>query len=55
MPVQPHVVWATHDRGFRIRLRFHDGLETTADVEPWLAGEVFEPLKKPSSGAESAR
>jgi hypothetical protein len=44
----PQVVRAIHDRGFRIRLTFNDGLEANVDFEPWLMGEVFEPLKNGS-------
>ena len=48
MDFLPHVVRATHERGFRIRLKFNDGLEGSVDFERWLVGEVFEPLKNPS-------
>jgi hypothetical protein len=48
MDFLPHVVRATHERGFRIRLIFNDGVEGSVDFEQWLVGEVFEPLKKPS-------
>jgi hypothetical protein len=43
-----HVAHATHERGFRIRLTFTDGVEASVDFEPWLVGEIFEPLKKPA-------
>ena len=42
----PHVVQATYEKAFRIRLRFNDGVEGSVDFEPWLTGEVFAPLKK---------
>jgi Protein of unknown function (DUF2442) len=48
MEFMPHVVRATYERGFRIRLRFNDGVEASVDFEPWLVGEVFEPLTKAS-------
>jgi hypothetical protein len=42
----PHVVSATYDKGFRIRLAFNDGTEASVDFESWLSGPVFEPLKR---------
>ena len=44
----PSVISAEYRGGFRIHLVFNDGLESTVDFEPWLEGEVFEPLKKSS-------
>ena len=54
MDFLPHVVRATHERGFRIRLKFNDGVEGSVDFEQWLVGEVFEPLKKPCVLSESS-
>lgn len=42
----PHMVRATYEKGFRIHLRFNDGTAGSVDFEPWLAGPVFEPLKR---------
>ena len=43
----PHVVRASHETAFRIRLTFNDGTEASVDFRPWLSGPVFEPLKHP--------
>ena len=43
----PHVVSAEYKGGYRIHLRFDDGVVGTVDFEPWLDGPVFEPLKDP--------
>jgi hypothetical protein len=32
--------------GFRVRLGFTDGTERALDLEPYLQGPVFEPLKQ---------
>jgi hypothetical protein len=48
MDFLPHVVQASYERAFRIRLTFNDGVEASVDFQPWLTGEVFEPLKKTS-------
>lgn len=42
----PHVVSATYDKAFRIRLTFNDGTDASVDFEPWLSGPIFEPLKR---------
>lgn len=48
MAFLPHVVRATYERGFRIKLTFNDGSAGSVDFEPWLSGPVFEPLKRPA-------
>jgi hypothetical protein len=45
------LVEARHLGGFRVWLRFEDGLEGELDLESELYGEVFEPLKDPESFA----
>jgi hypothetical protein len=45
MDILPSVIRATYAGGFRIRLTFHDNLEGTLDLQSWLEGPVFEPLK----------
>ena len=47
MKALPAVVQAEYRDGFRIRLVFSDGLESTIDFSDWLDGPVFEPLKDP--------
>ena len=32
--------------GFRLHLEFTDGSERTLDMEPYLKGSIFEPLKR---------
>ena len=41
----PRVLEARHAGGYKIWLRFADGLEGTIDVSDVLWGPVFEPLK----------
>lgn len=41
----PHVVRATYEKGFRIRLTFNVRTDASVDFESWLSGPVFEPLK----------
>jgi hypothetical protein len=35
----------THLDGFRVRLGFTDGSEREVDLEPYLHGPIFEPLR----------
>jgi hypothetical protein len=42
----PHVVQASYEKAFRIRLTFNDGTRASVDFESWLSGPVFEPLKR---------
>ena len=37
---------ATPLNGFTLRLEFTDGSERTLDMEPYLKGPIFEPLKR---------
>ncbi|MDX2264965.1 MAG: DUF2442 domain-containing protein [Hyphomicrobiales bacterium] len=39
------VLEAKHAGGYRVWLKFHDGLQGDADLSDALRGEVFEPLK----------
>jgi Protein of unknown function (DUF2442) len=41
----PRVIDARHAGGYRVWLRFADGLTGEIDLESELWGEVFEPLK----------
>lgn len=43
----PQVVDARYRDGFRIRLRFSDGVEGVVDFRDWLNGPMFEPLLDP--------
>ena len=43
--MMPRVVEAKHLGGYRVWLRFKDGLEGVLDLQAELWGEVFEPLK----------
>jgi hypothetical protein len=48
-------VWVTevrHVHGYRVWLRFNDGLAGEIDLEPELHGEVFEPLRDPALFAQ---
>lgn len=46
---------ATPLTGFTLRLEFTDGSERTLDMEPYLKGPIFEPLKKDLSLFRSVR
>ena len=48
MDFLPSVIRAKYDDGFRIRLTFNDDLQGTIDLQSWLDGPIFEPLKEPS-------
>ena len=41
----PKIVEARYTAGYRVWLRFEDGVEGEVDLEKELWGEVFEPLK----------
>jgi len=45
MDFLPSVIQAKYDGGFRIQLTFNDNLEGTLDLQRWLEGPIFEPLK----------
>ncbi len=45
MDFLPSVVEAKYDGGFRIRFTFNDNLQGTLDLQGWLEGPIFEPLK----------
>ena len=47
MDFLPSVIRAKYDDGFRIRLTFNDDLQGTIDLQSWLDGPIFEPLKEP--------
>ena len=44
-PMTPKLTEARYAGGYRIWLRFADGVEGEIDLEPELWGEMFEPLK----------
>jgi hypothetical protein len=41
----PRVVEASYIEGYRIHIRFSDGIEGDVDLVQELYGEIFEPLK----------
>jgi len=45
MEFLPTVIRAEYRDGYRIHLRFNDGVENVVDFSQWLDGPVFEPLK----------
>jgi len=45
MDFLPSVTRAKYEGGFRIHLTFNDSLQGTLDLQSWLEGPVFEPLK----------
>jgi hypothetical protein len=45
MDFLPCVVLAKYQRGSRIHFRFNDDVRGTVDLESWLDGPIFEPLK----------
>ena len=40
------VVEATYVEGYKLKIRFDNGEAKVVDLEPYLDGPVFEPLKK---------
>jgi len=48
MDFLPSVIRAKYGGGFRIHLTFNDDLQGTLDLESWLDGPIFEPLKDPN-------
>ena len=45
MDFLPSVIRAKYEGGFRIHLTFNDNLQGTIDLQSWLEGPIFEPLK----------
>ena len=45
MDALPSVIRAKYESGFRIHLTFSDNLQGTVDLQGWLEGPIFEPLK----------
>ena len=41
----PSVIRAEYRGGYKIHLRFQDGVEKIVDFAQWLEGPIFEPLK----------
>jgi len=41
------VVDAEYLSGYKVRLTFEDGTQKVVDLEPYLEGEIFEPLRDP--------
>ena len=41
----PAVIRATYEDGFRIHVTFSDDVQGTVDLQSWLDGPIFEPLK----------
>jgi len=46
MDFLPSVIRATYEDGFRIHFTFSDSVQGTLDLESWLEGPIFEPLKE---------
>jgi hypothetical protein len=46
---------ATPLNGFTLRLEFTDGSERTLDMEPYLKGPIFEPLRRDPALFRSVR
>lgn len=45
MEFLPSVIRAKYEGGFRLDLTFNDNLQGTVDLQGWLQGPIFEPLK----------
>ena len=45
MDFLPSVIRAKYDGAFRIHLTFNDNVQGTVDLEGWLEGPIFQPLK----------
>lgn len=48
MDFLPSVIRAKYDGGFRIHVTFSDNVQSTVDLQSWLEGPIFEPLKDQS-------
>ena len=48
MEVLPSVIRARYESGFRIHFTFSDNVQGTVDLQSWLDGPIFEPLKDPA-------
>jgi hypothetical protein len=44
MSYLPQIIDARYCDGFRIHLRFSDGVEGVVDFRQWLVGPIFEPV-----------
>lgn len=42
------VVWVRALDGFRLEVEFSDGLRGEVDIEPFLFGPMYEPLREPT-------
>ncbi len=42
-------------QGFTVRLRFDDGKQRDIDLEPYLRGPIFEPIRNDANEFRSAR
>jgi hypothetical protein len=45
MDFLPSVIRAKYEGGFRIHFTFSDNVQGTIDLQSWLEGPIFEPLK----------
>ena len=45
MDFLPSVIRAKYEDGFRIHFTFSDNMQGTVDLQSWLEGPIFEPLK----------
>jgi len=45
MDFLPSVIRAKYDGSFRIHFTFSDNVQGTVDLQSWLEGPIFEPLK----------
>lgn len=45
MDFLPSVIRAHYEDGYRIHVTFSDNVEGTVDLQSWLDGPIFEPLK----------
>lgn len=45
MGLLPSVIRAKYDGDFRIHFTFGDNVQGTLDLQSWLEGPIFEPLK----------
>ncbi len=45
MDFLPSVIRAKYEGGFRIHFTFSDNVQGTVDLQSWLEGPIFEPVK----------
>ncbi len=54
MDFLPSVIRAQYEGDFRIHFTFSDNVQGTVDLQSWLEGPIFEPLKDRATFSDSS-